>query len=101
MTALALTPRIPVAVEQPVVDPRLDLALLALGVALAVAGVIAAIGIDLRGERQRLSIGRPPQVVGVGGEMRQRDALAAFDGDDVHLRSAVAVGKKRDALAVG
>ena len=70
MAALEFGERVPVPIEQLREDLRFHFALLQLFVALLVARVVFAIGINRRHEHDVLSIRRPDRAVGAGRDVR-------------------------------
>src|ERR1700685_387504 len=68
MAALAVGPFGPVAIEKFFVDVGFHFRFFFGGVALGVAGVVVAIGIDGGNEGECVAIRRPEFVVGAGGE---------------------------------
>src|SRR6185369_10265089 len=102
MSALALAPGCPMAIQQRVVDAGLRGALLPRIVSCGVAGLIAAVGIDLGREGDRPSVVRPDNVVDAAGESGQPDRLVLVVGiQDVQLSAAVALRNEGDTPAVG
>ena len=100
VSALAVSPLRPVAVEQGLGDVRLDLAVLGRLRALRVAGVVLAVRVDLRRERDPLAVGRPDDVVGAAGEGGEPRGLAARERHRVDRGVAVAARHEGEALAV-
>ena len=69
-------------------DLRFDFALGRFFQTLRVAGLIGAIGIDLRGEEQHVAMGGPGDAVGFRREGSERPGIAAIQGQNPHLRVA-------------
>src|SRR6185369_4670965 len=104
MRSLPLLVRHPVTVQQAVGDLGSDFALRDLFGSLLVAIVIAAIGIDIRGERNPFSIRRPDRPVGPGRNVSNflnRTGCPFRNLDAPDLRLTVASRYKRQALPVG
>lgn len=70
MAALELGERVPVSIEQSREDFRLHFAFLQLFIALFVARVVLAIGINRRHEQDVITVGRPDPAVGAGRDIR-------------------------------
>src|ERR1017187_8599833 len=66
-----------------------------------VAGIVGpAIGIDVAGEDQVLSVGREKFAIGLGGEIGDLFGIAAIGVHQPDLRRAAAVGDVRDPLGI-
>ena len=100
MAALAVPPFGPVAIEEFFIDAGFDFGFFFGGVALGIAGIVVAIGINGGNEGQCVAIGRPKFVVRAGGERSKARGLAACERDPINLRSAGARGNEGEFLAV-
>jgi len=98
--ALAFEPVIPVPVKQMIVGPRFHLAFFFLFVPLLVALVIFAVGINGGNECDCFSVGRPPEQIGAGGELRQSFRFAAPQRKHIDLRRAVTSRDKGKGFSV-
>ena len=95
--ALVALPLSPVPVEQARGDVRLRLARRGLLVARAVAGVVGAVGVNVRGEGNPLPVGRPQGAVRAG---RDAGDLLASAARRVHRPELIAADEG-ERLAVG
>src|SRR5271155_550320 len=100
MTAFAVPPFGPVAIEELFVDAGLHFGFIFGGVALGIAGIVLAVWIYGRNKRESLAVGRPEFVVRAGGERSEARGLAAFEGDPVNLRSTGARGDEGELPSV-
>ncbi len=88
MTALALIPVVPVAIEQVLGDMRFHFVLFFFFVALFVACIVFAIRVDARRESECFSIGRPLHDIHAGRDARPRMRFAAIQREKIDLRVA-------------
>src|SRR5580704_5975535 len=100
MTPLTIPPGSPMPVEQFGRNVRLHLTLLLLSIALRIAFIIPAIGIDARNKRNRLSIRRPQFIVGPARKGSDPRSFAARQRDPINLLRAIAPRKKRQLRAI-